>query len=63
MVRKKVWDVVQPVDEWGRNYAHVAYLHEGLRQLFTKRITVTDGRTPLSPQVRQAIMVIEGFKV
>jgi hypothetical protein len=38
--KRKVWDVVQPRDNWERGFAKLAYEHEGLRQVFTKRIIV-----------------------
>lgn len=37
---KKVWDVVQPVDAWGRNYAKLEYAHTGVKQTFSKRIKI-----------------------
>jgi hypothetical protein len=68
--KRKVWDVVQPRDGWERNMAHLLYLHEGVKQLFTTRIPVMDEEDlkhpsliSYDPQVRRAIMVIEGFKV
>lgn len=43
MINKiKIWDVVQPTDEWERGYAYIEYLHTGLKQTFSTRIEVKD---------------------
>ena len=36
----KIFDIVQPRDNWERGYAHLAYLHTGLKQTFDQRIPV-----------------------
>lgn len=36
----KIFDVVQPKDNWSRNYAHLEYLHTGLKQTFSTKINV-----------------------
>lgn len=37
---QKYFDIVVPKDNWERGYAHLAYLHEGLRQVFATKIPV-----------------------
>jgi hypothetical protein len=37
----KVWDIIQPTNDWERGYAKLAYEYEGLRQVFAKRIDIT----------------------
>lgn len=39
--KKKIWDVVQPTDNWERWYAHMAFLHVGINRTFSKRIKVS----------------------
>lgn len=38
----KIWDVVQPKDEWGRNYAHLEFLRIGIRRTFATIIHVQE---------------------
>lgn len=50
--KQKVWDVVVPKDAWGRSYAKMAYEHEGLRQVATRKITVRDESEAARPWQR-----------
>lgn len=41
-MKNKTWDIVQPKDNWGRNYAHMEYLWMGCHiMLVGKRIKVS----------------------
>lgn len=41
MTKRKVWDIVQPRDDWEQGYARLEYLRIGLVSLWGKKIRIS----------------------